>query len=154
TIFQKATLKLLQDQIITLENFQKSYDLYAQQFQKLTHGFVDSEVPIDFIKYLEDMAERDNLEIIIAPLGFNYDSKKKDALPILDFQANVSGTLSNCFRFLERLENSPWFLEIKQVNLEGTGISSSKNKLSDTTASLSLNFSAFSYATSSSITVK
>jgi Tfp pilus assembly protein PilO len=141
---QKSTLKLLQDQVTTLEDFQKNYNLYSGQFQRIANGFVNQEVPLNFIEYLEALGRSNNLEVVINNMGF--DSKnKKDALTALDFQVNAKGVVSNSLRFLEQLENGTWFLEIRQMNLEKEILDPDQPKPKESAVSLSLSLSVFAY---------
>ncbi|MCX6791081.1 MAG: hypothetical protein NTV62_02720, partial [Candidatus Gribaldobacteria bacterium] len=134
----------------------KNYNLYTGQFQKIEKGFADQEVPLNFIEYLENLGRQNNLSVTINSMGLGAsDKKKKDTLSTLDFQVNARGAISDSLRFLEQLENGPWFLEIKLMDLEGESPDVDQPKPKESIVALSLSISVFAYPeTSPSVVVK
>lgn len=118
-VFQKRILDLFQQQLMNLEDFQENYSFYQPTLERIEKSFVVSEAPIDFIEFLEREAQKAGLELEIYPLTLplaETDLWKSSGLRIM-----IGGSFSSCSRFLERLEQSPYLLEIFQLNIERIG---------------------------------
>ena len=133
---QKKALNLFQSQVEDLKNFQKEFSQYQPILEKVNHSFVAREAPINVIEFLEEEARNLNLPIEISPLIIT--QKKTDPWVPVAFSISFAGTFPNCLRFLERLEQSLWLIEISQLNIERI----SEKKTSD--VSFFLTFKAFS----------
>lgn len=133
---QKRALNLFQNQVEDLKDFQKEFSQYQAILEKVNHSFVAREAPINFIEFLEREAQNLNLPIEISPL--NITQKKTDPWVPVAFSISFAGTFPDCLRFLERLEQSSWLIEISQLNVERI----SEEKTGD--VSFSLTFKAFS----------
>lgn len=129
-------------QMLKVESFgQKSnYQVFKEQidFIKSTlfeNLFIDPEVPIDFVTFVEKEAQNFGLEMKLSPYRFqttaSLKKKKKEAKNLWNFvgyQIKISSiNFQNLYRFLKRLENSKWLLEMhyceikpKDQNLEAT----------------------------------
>jgi hypothetical protein len=89
--------------------------IQAQDFEKVNNLFVDAETPVDFIKFLEEIAATSNLEVKITP---GTPKKEKEALwPVMEFELASSGRYSEFMRFLEKLENGPYLVRVKNTLL-------------------------------------
>ncbi|MCD6500868.1 hypothetical protein J7K42_02525 [bacterium] len=117
--FQKRAFNLFQNQLTDLENFQKDYSSYQSTLEKIKKSFVSPDVPIRFIEFLEKEARESEIEIEIFPLTFS--SPQSDSWKSTGFRIFVGGPFSNCLRFLERLEQSSYLVEIFQLNIERMG---------------------------------
>ena len=115
-LLQKKVLNLFQSQVGDLKNFQRDYSLFQPVLEKLQSSFIDKEVPIDFIEFLERETVKAGLSIKIFPFAISL-SEKDPWLPVA-FSISVGGVSSDYLRFLERLEQSPWLTEISQLNIE------------------------------------
>ena len=100
----------------TFKEFEKVYEELEPDLEKANDVFVDSEVPISFIDFLERTAYSSNILIEISSVDLIKD--KKDIWPSLKFQLEIFGSFSNCLKFLERLENSTYL-----INIQGLGVS-------------------------------
>lgn len=115
-ILQRKVQNLLESRIEDFKGFQKNYSFYYPVFEKIENSFVDKEAPIEFIEFLEKEAKDANLSIKISPLAV--DSGKKETWISMGFQVLLQGNFLNSLRFLERLEQCPWLVEILQVKIE------------------------------------
>ena len=115
-IFQKRALDLFQQQLMNLEDFQENYSFYQPTLERIENSFVASEAPVNFIEFLEREAQKSDLKIEIFPLTLplaEIDLWQSSGLRVM-----ISGPFPNCSRFLERLEQAPYLLEIFQLNIE------------------------------------
>ena len=115
-LLQKKVLDLFRSQVGDLENFQRDYSLFQPVLEKLQGSFVDKEVPIDFIEFLERETTKAGLSIKIFPFTVSL-SERDPWLPVA-FSISAGGVFSDYLRFLERLEQSSWLTEISQLNIE------------------------------------
>jgi len=143
-IFQKRALDLFQQQLMNLEDFQENYSFYQPTLERIEKGFVAAEAPVDFIEFLEREAQKSALEIEISPLILplaKTDLWKNSGLRIM-----IAGPFSSCSRFLGRLEQAPYLLEIFQLNIErikGEGQGKKFEDLAIGDVSFSINLKTF-----------
>lgn len=147
---QKSVLKLLQDQITTLENFQKNYPIYEQQFRKIDKAFIDLEVPINFVEYLEERAAANDVAADIRPTAVISGKKGKPDISwqSLGFQIALKGDIQDCQRYAEEIESGPWFVDLRQLNLMKTKPVLSSEQEKDSFAQLNFSFNAYSFTSS------
>jgi len=116
---QKKELVILEAQITNLEKFKIVYKSLEDILERIKGLFVDAQVPVDFIRFLENTAESGSLDISISPTSSGkYGS---DYWQSLIFQISSSGSFSNFLRFLEKLENSPYLIEVQSLNISRDG---------------------------------
>ncbi len=110
---QKTTLSLFENQLKELRDFQGKYPSYQPFLAEIEELFVSQDAPIEFIEFLEKEARASELSLEIAPL--NLRTTKNDLWPPVAFSLSLAGRFPNCLRFLERLEESSWLIEITQL---------------------------------------
>ncbi|MCX6760810.1 MAG: hypothetical protein NTZ84_01730, partial [Candidatus Nealsonbacteria bacterium] len=98
----------------------------------------DSEVPVDFISFLEKTASQSSVSIEISP--FSAGKSGKDSWPFLNFQVNINGSFPSFLSFLEKIENSPYLIEIQNLNIS----QSAEVKNSSGNVNALISFKAFS----------
>ncbi|KKQ67562.1 MAG: hypothetical protein A3F95_03145 [Candidatus Nealsonbacteria bacterium RIFCSPLOWO2_12_FULL_39_31] len=83
---------------------------------KINGVFVDSEIPIELIQFLENIAEENNISIDISPISFK---KEEGAIWMpMGFQINLAGSFSGCRAFLQKVEYGPYLLEPQNMNAQ------------------------------------
>ena len=116
---QKKELVILEAQITNLEKFKIVYKNLEEILERIQGLFVDARVPVDFIRFLENTAEGCSLDISISPTSSGKFSS--DYWQSLIFQISSRGSFSNFLRFLEKLENSPYLIEVQSLNISRDG---------------------------------
>lgn len=114
-ISEKQNFTSLEADISNLEKFKILYKNLEEILDKINGLFVDSEVPVEFITFLEDTSEKCQLKIEIIP-----SSEKKiqeGAWSYLNFQINTTGSFPNFMKFLDKLENSQYLIEVQSVSV-------------------------------------
>jgi Tfp pilus assembly protein PilO len=99
------------------ENLQKIknlYQTYQSDLEKIEDIFIDSEVPIELVTFLEKTASTSLVQLKI--LSMTKKTEKEDDWPSLLFQLSVTGSFSNFLKFVEKLENGPYLIEILDLN--------------------------------------
>ena len=95
--------------------FLKFSQAKEKDFEIIESIFVDAETPIGFIRFIEEIAATSNLAVKITP----GTGKKQKGVPwpIMDFQLASSANYPEFLRFLEKLENGPYLLEVRNISL-------------------------------------
>jgi len=113
-ISKKQKLLSLETKIENLEKFQSLWQKIEPDFKKIDQLFIDSELPVEFISFLETTARDYGLSIEISSAS---PSKiEKDSWPPLFFQISSTTSFSKFLRFLAKIETSPYLIEIQNLN--------------------------------------
>jgi hypothetical protein len=114
-IFLKQKLLVLQKEEENLQHLKITYQNYEANLQQIQQIFVNYKVPIEFIEFLEKAAHINQQEIDISL----YSPKvEEDLWPSLTFRVLTKGPFSGLMRFLAKLENSPYLIEILNLNIK------------------------------------
>jgi len=113
---QKNNLASFSEEIKNLKDSKNLYEAYRENLERIDEVFVDSEIPIEFISFLEKNATTSQLLIEVSSVATI--KKETDLWPSLSFQISTTGSASNFLKFLEKLENSPYLIEISNLNLK------------------------------------
>ena len=117
-----------------LRDFKDVFRKLEPDLEKIENLFVSFEVPIEFIGFLEELATDSDISIEVS--SATRREVEEDPWPSYDFHLRASGSFSNFSKFIEKLENSSYLIEIYDLNvrkLEGAEFSAG-----DVYASLSL----------------
>lgn len=112
-VSQRKELAKLEIKIQNFRNFQKSFQAYQPDLEKIEKLLIDPSEPVDLIDFLEKDAARFGLSLEISPLAFKEDDKP---WPSLNFRLNLEGAFPDFLKFLERLESAPYLLEVRGLN--------------------------------------
>ena len=113
-ISKKQKLLSLETKIENLGEFQGLWQEIEPNFKKIDQLFIDPEVPVEFISFLETTARDCELPIEISPA---LPSKiEKDPWPSLFFQISSTTSFSKFLRFLAKIETSPYLIETQSLN--------------------------------------
>lgn len=107
-----------------LEQFKVFSTLFGENFKRIENLFVDPDVPVEFIQFLENTAASSNLRVKIAPLS--QSPSDKDKWPFLSFQIVTNGFFPDSLKFLEKIENSFYLVKIQNLNISIDGVDSDK----------------------------
>src|SRR3990167_6322539 len=66
-VLEKDQVSSLNIKINELDNFEKEYDNYLPNLQKIEQMFVDPQDPIDFIEFIEDVASDSKIILQVSP---------------------------------------------------------------------------------------
>jgi len=87
----------------------------GETLKQIDSLFIDSEVPVDFIDFLEKTGNQSSVSVDIAP--FTVGKNDKDSWPFLNFQVTINGSFPSFILFLEKMENSPYLIEIQGLTI-------------------------------------
>ncbi len=105
------------EEMKNFQNFRTVYQEINPDLEETENLFIVPEPPIEFINFLEKTASDYNVFIEISSV--TPGKTEENPWPFLDFRLQASGSFSSFFRFIEKLENSSYLIEIYELNLRG-----------------------------------
>lgn len=99
-----------------LRELEKTYQIHQKDLEKIENLYIDPETPIDFISFLEKMAFDSGAEIEISLVSGKI--QETDFGRALSFNISLKTFYPNFLKFLEKLENSPYLVEILDLNIK------------------------------------
>lgn len=115
-IFLKEKINFSQKEIEEIQQAKGTSESINSVLEKLERVFINSEVPVDFIRFLEKTAGESSVEIDIS--SFSAGNKESDPWESLGFQLNLTGAFPDFLRFLNIIEKSPYLIEISNLNIQ------------------------------------
>jgi len=114
SIILRDELASIEKEIENLHVLKAAYQDRKDDLGKIDDIFIDNERPVDFFNFLRVNAQvtQQNIDISVIPSG----QSKDDPWLNLSFQVSTKGSFSNFLKFLERIENSPYLIEILNLN--------------------------------------
>lgn len=119
----EASVAVLDEQLESLAVFQRKQTDYQEYLKQAESGFVRADAPIIFMEFLEEQARITNLQITVSPV-----SQKEEDIFGLGLQVRVAGPFAQCLRFLERLEQSYFLIEISDIQVSRVAEEDIRNK--------------------------
>jgi Tfp pilus assembly protein PilO len=104
---------LLEKKLEDIENFKKNYLHIKENLEKIENLFVNLETPVDFIRFLENNSQDLSIKISLAGIG-----KEEKGWSYLNFSINTRGSFTQFLKFLEKIESSPYLIEINSLNIK------------------------------------
>ena len=126
--FKKNKIVYLSEERENIKKIENLYKTYQSDLDRIENLFVDPEIPIEFIGFLEKTATDSQIKLEIfsmtrvAARGGDEQSsattKKTEQEPwqSLSAQLLVTGSFSNFSKFLHKLENGPYLIEVLDLN--------------------------------------
>jgi len=115
-IAAKKELILSKEEARKFEQFEEIYKELEPDLEKINQFFVDSDIPIDLIKFWEKEARDSKLSIKISPISSK--TAKTDPWNSIRFRLSLVGSFPNFLKFLEKTEMSPYLIEIQNLTVE------------------------------------
>lgn len=114
----RETVFLLQQKRNDVQDLEKYHSDFKEPGERIEKVFLSTsaESVLDFFALLDDISKKINVNIDVGN-----PEEKNDKFSKISSSLMVTGSLENTIRFLEALENLPYFLEIKQSEMKFTG---------------------------------
>lgn len=112
----KKKIALFESRIDGIDRLKTTYDDIKEDLEKTDRLLIDSDVPIELIKFLEGTAAESNLSIRISP-----SSPKKsdnDRWDFIGFRLSLEGSFNGFMRFLEKIETAPYLIEVQDLSIK------------------------------------
>ena len=114
-IDQKQKLNSLEDRLNNVEEFRQKSQEIGQNLVKAESIFINSEAPVDFIAFLEQISQNYQVSIEIAP---SVPIKEKGGLwTHINFQITSYSSFPRFLQFLEKIESSSYLIKIIDLNI-------------------------------------
>jgi len=102
-----------------LQNLKPVFQDLEPDLEKIDSLFINSEVPIEFINFLERLAIELNVFVDVHSVSSIY--KQENAWSFLVFKLDTSSSFINLSKFIEKLKNSSYLVEVKDLNMRKMG---------------------------------
>ena len=96
-----------------VENFRQKYEDYKVNLEKTDNLFVDSQNPVEFIKFLENTASDSQVKLEISSPSFSKDGGSS----LIIFRLSSYGDFSENLSFIRKLETGPYLIRIKNLDI-------------------------------------
>lgn len=115
-LLEKKKIILLQKEKGNLQKLGEIYKTHQSDLNKIENLFIDPELPVEFINFLEKNASASQVRLKISALTKR--TEKQDPWPSLFSQLSVAGPFPGFVKFLEKLENGPYLIETLDLNVK------------------------------------
>jgi acylphosphatase len=92
-----------------IEKFKKLYPEIKEELSKFENSFVNKEIPIDFVEFLEKIAKDLKIQSQISILSSSKDS--------ISFQIKGAGNPENVFKFIDKVENCNFLIQVERIRI-------------------------------------
>jgi len=112
---KKQTLTSLEAKIKNIEDFRKNYQETKENLEKTKNLFIKFKAPISFIYFLEKSAQASQIPLEIFPSQVK--ENKEGLWSYIVFRIDSVCYFPNFLKFLEKLESSPYLIEIHGLTM-------------------------------------
>lgn len=95
--------------------WKKEQPSLGPELEKVKNIFVDAEMPVEFAEFLEKTTKECNLALKVSLA--NTKEGKEAGIFFLDFKVSTKGTFPDGLKFLDKLENAPYLVDISSLNI-------------------------------------
>lgn len=119
-VLEENNIISLGNQLKEIESFNNKYSGLNPNLEKIDQLFVDSKNPVSFIEFLEKISSDSQINSVIA-LQSSLQKEKVSGWQYLTFNISCDGDYLKTLKFLERLENSPYLIEVSNIAIKKSG---------------------------------
>jgi len=133
----RQKIESFSEQMASLQRFRPFSQEVKDNLAKAENLFFDAEIPVEFVNFLEDTASSSGVSIEISSVSLEEKNEQRPWSALV-FNLQVSGNFSDFGEFIERIKNSPYLTEIKNISVKKI---SSKEKETGLSVEISSNLS-------------
>ncbi len=111
----RTKINLSEKQIEKFQEHKNNYEKLTSDLEKIDKLFINPDVPLDLIKFWEEMAEEAGLSVEISP--FVPQQYKTDDWDFIGFKMILTGSFSGFSKFLEKTEAAPYLIEVQNLGI-------------------------------------
>lgn len=114
-VVERNNLFSIESKIKDLEKFRAEYANISPDLARAESLFVNAELPVDFIRFLEENSQSSGINLKISPsasVAIPGDLWKSSV-----FQLTLAGSYSGVLRFIDKLENGPYLIGFQNFSL-------------------------------------
>ena len=106
-------------QSIATENFEKNYQTYKPNFDKIDQLLIDPQNPVDFIQFLEDTATNLKITSQISLPSYALSSQPVSQ-NFITFRFSTKGTFPQVLSFAKAIEMGTYLVEIESLTIQNS----------------------------------
>lgn len=110
----KRDLASFENEALEADLFSSDYNSLQITSEKIDQRLVGGSAPIELIKFFENTAKDMGLSIDISPSSVL--KADRDPWESIGFSVELIGDFSGAMKFLDKIENSPYFIETTKFN--------------------------------------
>jgi Tfp pilus assembly protein PilO len=118
---EREDLAQIEKRVKNSEQIKSIYAEIEPSMDKISVFFIDPQMPVDLIKFWEKTANNCGVSINISnitPQTPAEGEQKKGAWMPVSFQMTLDGSFAGFSRFLDKIENSPYLVEVQSVTIK------------------------------------
>lgn len=100
-----------------VRSFKEFAEEYAPDIAALRASFVDRDIPLDFVKFLERNAAKGDVKISIAPGVVKKEGAR--SLSFLEFQIQGTGPYAGVMHLMKNIERAPFATSLVSASVQG-----------------------------------
>ncbi len=104
-------------QFSEIENFKNNYENYKINLEKIDQLFINPANPVDFIKFLEDVALKNEIDLQIAMPPIT-TSEIQSTENFIIFRLSLKGNFSDILLFINKIEFGPYLIQVKDLTIQ------------------------------------
>ena len=112
---KKEDISYLQ-RIKNVKEFEEIKKKKGKEFFEIENVLFDKNLPLPFVTFLEEIAKEKQVSIEISTQE-TFFKEEEDIFPSLYFRLNFSGRPDSVFTFLEKIEKSPFLVQIEKLRI-------------------------------------
>jgi Tfp pilus assembly protein PilO len=114
-ILAKNDIVTLEAQIVEAKNFNKNYETYKPNFERVDQLFVDPKNPVNLIEFLENTSANSGItsQISMSPLT-------KTAQKFITLQVSSKGSFFGMMDFSKKIESGSYLIEIENLTIKNS----------------------------------
>lgn len=114
-LFTKGKIIALAEQEEQLQKMEELYKTYQADLESFQKVFINPDVPLELIGFLEDTASSSPVQLKISSVGKR--TLKQDPWPSLLIQLSATGEFPALLEFLEKIESGPYLIDALDITL-------------------------------------
>ncbi len=115
-LWRQQELFLLDEREMNVNKFKNFYNKEKVNLNEIERSFINPDLPVDFIGFLEKISQDSQLLIKISPIPAAKTAD--DPWNSIGFQLELDGSFPDFLKFLEKLESNVYLIEIKNLNIQ------------------------------------
>lgn len=125
-IAEKNNLSSLESKIKNLENFRQKHEELKPDLEKADSLLVQAQLPVDFIRFLEQVSAEADINLKISPGPAVKTSK--DPWSSSNFQLALAGSYPDILQFVSKLQNGSYLMIFQNLNFSRLAETELKSK--------------------------
>lgn len=124
-ISTKKEISENENRINNVQTLERLLNDFSEEEETLNSAILAEDDLVEFIEFLEDLAQRSKIGLSISSASLPESTKKRKSAPASFanpvFEIKASGSFDDLMRYLILLENSPFQVSFQRINIQALG---------------------------------